>query len=127
MTINFNGKTYHSFEEMLAAEKDCNNVHVIGHASNVVIRNGETIVDGVPIKDIEGSCVTHIIIQGDVQNVATTSGDVSVCGSVGSINCTVGDVNCGDVTGNVNTSSGDVNCGSVGGFVNTYIGNISHR
>lgn len=127
MTINFNGKTYHSFEEMLAAEKDCNNVHVIGHASNVVIRNGVTIVDGVPIKDLEGSCVTHIIIQGDVQNVTTTSGDVSVCGSVGSINCTSGDVDCGDVTGSVNTTSGDVNCGSVGCMVNTYSGNIRHR
>ena len=129
MTINFNGKTYHSFEEMLAAEKDCNNVHVIGHASNVFIRNGETIVDGVPIKDIESSYVTYIIIQGDVQNVTTTSGDVSVCGSVsvGCINCTLGDVDCGDVAGCVNASSGDVNCGSVGGIVNTYIGNISHR
>ena len=127
MTINFNGKTYHSFEEMLAAEKDCNNVHVIGHASNVVIRNGVTIVDGVPIKYLEGGCVTHIIIQGDVQNVTTTSGDVSVCGSVGSINCTSGDVDCGDVIGSVNTTSGDVNCGSVGGMVNTYSGNIRHR
>lgn len=26
MTINFNGKTYHSFEEMLAAEKGCSDI-----------------------------------------------------------------------------------------------------
>lgn len=27
MTTNFNGKTSHSFEEMLAAEKDCGDVN----------------------------------------------------------------------------------------------------
>ena len=71
------------------------------------------------------SNVISIEINGDVQNLATTSGDVKVNGNVQNIRTGSGDVECEDAV-NVNTSSGDVHCKNITGMVTTISGDIYH-
>ena len=71
------------------------------------------------------SNVISIEINGDVQNLATTSGDVTVNGNVQNIRTGSGDVECEDAV-NVNTGSGDVHCKKITGMVSTGSGDIYH-
>jgi len=72
------------------------------------------------------SNIVSIEINGDVQNLATTSGDVTVNGNVQNIRTGSGDVECNDAV-NVNTGSGDVHCKNIRGMVSTGSGNIYNR
>ena len=71
------------------------------------------------------SNVISIEINGDVQNLATTSGDVTVNGNVQNVRTGSGDVECEDAV-NVNTGSGDVHCKNITGMVSTGSGDIYH-
>ena len=71
------------------------------------------------------SNVISIVINGDVQNLATTSGDVTVNGNVQNVRTGSGDVECEDAV-NVNTGSGDVHCKNITGMVSTGSGDIYH-
>ena len=71
------------------------------------------------------SNVISIEINGDVQNLATTSGDVTVNGNVQNLRTGSGDVECEDAV-NVNTGSGDVHCKNITGMVSTGSGDIYH-
>ena len=71
------------------------------------------------------SNVISIEINGDVQNLATTSGDVIVNGNVQNVRTGSGDVECEDAV-NVNTGSGDVHCKNITGMVSTGSGDIYH-
>ena len=71
------------------------------------------------------SNVISIEINGNVQNLATTSGDVKVNGNVQNIRTGSGDVECEDAV-NVNTGSGDVHCKNITGMVSTGSGDIYH-
>ena len=71
------------------------------------------------------SNVISIEINGDVQNLATTSGDVKVNGNVQNLRTGSGDVECEDAV-NVNTGSGDVHCKTITGMVSTGRGDIYH-
>ena len=71
------------------------------------------------------SNVISIEINGDVQNLATTSGDVKVNGNVQNVRTGSGDVECEDAV-NVNTGSGDVHCKNITGMVSTGSGDIYH-
>ena len=51
--------------------------------------------------------MVSIEINGSVQNLATTSGDVTVRGAVENLSTGSGDVTC-ETAGNVSTGSGDV-------------------
>ena len=72
------------------------------------------------------SNVISIEINGNVQNLATTSGDVTVNGNVQNIRTGSGDVECNDAV-NVNTGSGDVHCKNITGMVSTGSGDIYNR
>ena len=72
------------------------------------------------------SSVVSIEINGDVQNLATSSGDVTVNGNVQNIRTGSGDVECNDAV-NVNTGSGDVHCKNITGMVSTGSGDIYNR
>ena len=72
------------------------------------------------------SNVISIEINGDVQNLATTSGDVKVNGNVQNVRTGSGDVECNDAV-NVNTGSGDVHCKNITGMVSTGSGDIYNR
>ena len=71
------------------------------------------------------SNVISIEINGNVQNLATTSGDVTVNGNVQNIRTGSGDVECNDAV-NVNTGSGDVHCKNITGMLSTGSGDIYH-
>jgi formylmethanofuran dehydrogenase subunit C len=92
----------------------------------VEVRNGQVWVDGQlqPEGKLAGQPVLNVVVTGDVAELETASGDVSVAGSVGAVTTTAGDVTCGDVRGNLETVSGDIRCGRVSGDVETLSGDI---
>lgn len=92
--------------------------------NSITITNGQVIVDGVSFT-IDQSPVLNISVEGDIDKLETTSGDVTVAGKVGSISTVSGDVTCGDVSGSVETVSGDVDANDIYGKVSTVSGDIS--
>lgn len=96
---------------------------------NIEKRDGQWYVDGKPVdwKDVGGEYqdtdVVRIEIHGSVQNLVTTSGDVTVNGSVSNLSTGSGDVQC-DTASNVSTSSGDVHCKNITGMCSTCSGDI---
>ncbi len=76
--------------------------------------------------EYEERSVVNIEINGTVQNMVTTSGDVKVNGSVQNLSTGSGDVEC-DTAVNVSTGSGDVRCKNITGMVSTGSGDIYHR
>lgn len=93
---------------------------------SVSINGDQVIVDGVVQ---QGTLVgpVSVVVNGNVEKLEMSNGDVEVSGEVGSIRTSTGDVMCRDVKGDVITSTGDVTCGSVGGGVKTSTGDINHR
>ena len=96
-------------------------------------RDGVWYVDGKPVSDSDtGGAyddldVVKIEIHGNVEQLSTVSGDVSVSGDVGNISTATGDIRCQSVRGSVSTASGDIRCGSIGGSVSTMSGDIYER
>ena len=91
-------------------------------------RDGQWTCDGKPVdwSDIGGeydSDLVRIEIYGDVQNLSTKSGNVSVHGNCASVSTASGNVYCNEA-GVVHTMSGDVHTNSVGGDVSTMSGDI---
>jgi hypothetical protein len=122
------------------ATMNINNNGYVGR--NIVINNGKIIIDGKDVTpdsktitiDIVGdidslsvdSCQT-IKVQGDVNSLRTTSGDIECRDVKTDIKTTSGDVECGNIGGSVTTVSGDVKSGTIGGSVKTMSGDIKHR
>jgi hypothetical protein len=120
-----------------------NNVSHVGNS--IVITNGRVIIDGKEVtpenekiidikiegnvRDVNVGYCRSLSVNGNVETLGSTSGDVTVNGYAKSINSTSGDIQVGgNVEGNVGTTSGDVEIrGSVGGNVKTLSGDISHR
>ena len=93
--------------------------------------DGTWYVDGKPVdpETYGGSYdeynVSKIEITGNVQTLATTSGDITVHGDVQNIRTGSGDVECDNAV-NVNTGSGDVHANSITGMVSTGSGDVYH-
>lgn len=96
---------------------------------NLVINNNQVIIDGVIQEEVPLEYkVINIQINGNVGDIQTEVGDVTVSGSVsGNIKTASGDIECGDVQGNAKSMSGDIKCGVVHGDVSTMSGDIRHR
>jgi hypothetical protein len=123
--IKINGKTYFG-----------NNIQVI---NNKVIIDGKDVtaehtdskeisivVEG-NLDSLEVDCAKTIEVQGNVNSLSCTSGDVT-CGNVqGNVKTTSGDVECSFIGGDVQTTSGDVKSNTITGSVKTMSGNIKHR
>lgn len=96
---------------------------------NIEKRDGQWYADGKPVdwNDVGGeykdSDVVRIEINGTVQNLVATSGDVTVNGNVSNISTGSGDVSC-DSAVNVSTGSGDVHCRNITGMCSTCSGDI---
>ena len=95
---------------------------------NIEQCDGQWTCDGKPVdwNDIGGeydSDLVRIEIYGDVQNLSTRSGNVSVHGNCASVSTASGNVYCNEA-GVVHTMSGDVHTNSVGGNVSTMSGDI---
>jgi hypothetical protein len=95
-----------------------------GNGENVVIRNGKVIVDGYD-RTPEGKTI-NIFIEGDVNKLEVDACDkIYINGNVNELDNTSGDVTVNEIRGNVSTTSGNVKCeGNCGGSVNTTSGNV---
>lgn len=82
--------------------------------SNIVVANGEVIVDGKVIESGIGSN-PKVIVNGNV-NVLSCYGSVEVHGNSGDIDCGGSCTVKGNVSGNVD-AGGSVTCGNVSGDV----------
>ena len=107
--------------------------------SNVKIKNNIVFVDGEEVKsdskqitiningNVDNFYVDHantIHVDGNVNTLKTTSGDVT-CNNVNlGVTTTSGDVECEDINGNVKTTSGDVKAKTITGLVTTVSGDI---
>lgn len=96
---------------------------------NIEKRDGQWYADGKPVDwneiggEYQESDVVRIEIHGTVQNLVTSSGDVTVNGSVANVSTGSGDVRC-DTANNVSTGSGDVHCRNITGMCSTCSGDI---
>ena len=93
---------------------------------NISIRDGSVFVDGEVQSLISAQQIT-VSVQGAVNHVSTTSGDITVVGDVKGVETTSGDIDCNHVLGNVTTVSGNVVCNDIAGRVSTVSGNIRQR
>lgn len=82
--------------------------------SNIVVANGEVIVDGKRIESNIGSN-PRVVVNGNV-DVLSCHGSVEVNGNSGDIDCGGSCTVKGDVHGNVD-AGGSVTCGNVSGDV----------
>jgi len=106
-----------------------NGVTISGSGRSVVIRDGKVIVDGKDATPADAKEI-NITVNGNVDKVeADACQTISVTGEVGNVKTLSGDVTVtGDVKGSVQTMSGDVDCGgSVAGSVSTMSGDVKHR
>lgn len=93
------------------------------------IIDGDVIIsDGVEVSGITMGRNLTIKVDGDCEDIRTTSGDVNISGSCQNIGSTSGDITVSkNVTGWVKTTSGDVDVGGdVGGSVSTVSGDINY-
>lgn len=105
---------------------DCmtfNGDNIIG--DKIIMQDGEVIVDGV-IQAGELVGDVKIVINGDVKNIETSSGNVEVRGNVSElIETQSGDVTIGgEVNGHIDTMSGVVSARAIHGSVRTMSGDI---
>ena len=96
--------------------------------NNITVVNDEVYIDDVK-QDVIESKIINIIINGDVDNVSTVSGDIVIKGNArNTVTSTSGDIEiCGNVEGSVNTVSGDVAAKTISGGVSSVSGNINHK
>lgn len=98
-----------------------NNNGYVGRS--IIINNGKVIIDG---KDVTPDSKTITIeIVGDIDNLSVDSCQtVKVQGDVNSLRTTSGDIECGDVKTDIKTTSGDIECKNIGGSVTTVSGDV---
>jgi hypothetical protein len=97
-----------------------------GNATSVSVVNGEVMVNGKK-QDMPDVKEINIEIHRNITALAADAvGEVVVNGTVQDVKVSAGNVQCGDVHGDVKAMSGNVTCGNVGGNVSTMTGNIHH-
>ena len=79
------------------------------------------------VDEIHADYCEKIIVNGNVKNVSTTSGDIECKDVTGDIKGTSGDIQCGNIGGSVQTISGDVKAENISGNVKTLSGDIKYR
>lgn len=94
--------------------------------NSVTIKDGNVVVDGKSQGKVEEREIT-IVVNGDVEYLDSSAGDVTVNGDAGRISVNSGNVDCDDVRGSVTVSCGNVNCDDVGGDVSASCGNILRK
>ena len=98
------------------------------HGERIEQRGNEWYVNGKLFNfdeeiDFEQSLI-KIEIKGEVQQLISQSGEVTVNGDVNNLKTTSGDVSC-NYAMNINTVSGDVTCKGKPQYVNTVSGDIN--
>lgn len=82
--------------------------------TNIQIRNGEVIIDGVKQMDKEHT-VLNIVLNGEIQHFSCDQRVEVKGGLIHDLKCG-GSVSCDDITGNVQ-AGGSVSCDGIGGDV----------
>lgn len=88
--------------------------------------NGNVIIGGNIVNTIEDKKI-EVLITGDVENLQTTSGNISVDGNVSkNVKTVSGNVRVsGEISGDVQTVSGDIKSEKILGSVKTVSGDIN--
>lgn len=110
--------------------------------NNITIINDRVIIDGVDVtpntKNITievtgnldklqvGACKS-ITINGDVNHLSSSSGEVSCDNIRGNVETVSGDIEVDYINGSVETVSGDVHSTSIAGDVKTLSGDIKYK
>jgi len=93
---------------------------------NISISNGKVVIDG--IDQTPNDKVITISVEGNIDSL-----DIDYCqtvrvnGNINQLRSTSGDVECNDVTGKVTTTSGDVECENIGGDIKTISGDVKGK
>lgn len=114
--------------KLLFKEKSVITINGVNYSGRNVQMDGtgNLIIDGNHVTQIESKNVVVTVI-GNVEELSTTNGDVSVVGAV-DVSSTNGDINIsGSVTGNVSTTNGNVQAKEIHGKVKTVNGNIKTK
>ena len=95
--------------------------------NNVKIINGKVIVDGKDMTPDAKNITIHV--DGDISKLSVDICDkLSVTGNVNDLSTVSGDVSVGGNVGqNVKTVSGDIKCGNIAGKVTTVSGDIKNK
>ena len=96
---------------------------------NVSITDNGIYVNGKPIEEFDESQVPvlKIEITGNVENLTTENGEVTVNGSVGSVVSKNGNIECQTVEGNAESKNGNIFVTTCHGDCDTKNGNIFHN
>jgi hypothetical protein len=140
---NFFGDLEDSIENIF--DKSKNMVNINGKSfegRNVIVTNNKVIIDGVDvtpesktinitvdanIDKLDVDVCDKVIVNGNVNELATASGDVDCKDVTGSVRTVSGDIECGNVGGDVSTTSGDVKAENIAGNVKTLSGDIKYK
>lgn len=136
--INFINKIK---RKMSIASVVINNQNYVGH--NVIINGNKITIDGVDVTPdskeititINGNidnlnvdyCKEIHVVEGDVNTLTTTSGDVYCNNIGGNTKTTSGDIQCQNICGDVQTTSGDISVGLISGSVKTISGDVRYK
>lgn len=115
----------------------------ISNSSSVIIKGSKVIIDGIDctpdlqninvtvsgdIKSLFIGACNKLEVVGNVAEIDSSSGNITVTGSTGQIKTSSGDVRVKEhVTGKVETMSGDVTAGTIHGGVQTMSGDINTK
>lgn len=94
---------------------------------SISIENGCVMVDGIAQDEpLKAGDDIHVSVNGSVEELKTTSGDVTISGPVGRVRTQSGSVHCNNVNGDVNTMSGSVALNRSSGNIKTMSGKVTH-
>ena len=95
--------------------------------NSIVVSNNKVIING---KDVTpDSKNIEIKVDGDIDELKVDNcNNIEVNGNVNNIKSTNGDIDVnGNVNGSITTVNGDVDCHNIGGSVSSVNGDVKHR
>lgn len=105
---------------------------IIVGAKSIGIRNGNVIVDGKPLDNLQltqNDRNVNITIQGDIERLEVDVCDrLEVQGDAGRIKTNAGDVHVsGDCHGDIHANCGNITCGNVDGDIHSNMGTVNYK
>ncbi len=95
--------------------------------NNVTVCDGDVIVDFKKVHGGANYIYETITIEGNADNIKTSSGDVKVSGNVNNVSTESGDVTTNSIQNAATTVSGDITAGIINGSATTISGDIVGR
>lgn len=110
--------------------------------NSIVVNNGRVIINGKDqtpdgkeisiivtgnIEELDVDYCKEVVINGNVTNARTGSGDLTCNSILGNAQSGSGDIECESIGGSVQTGSGDVKSTTIQGSVRTGSGDIKYK